>query len=69
MGVQRYIVVQWRLQKCCAVFEGNISEWYRKGLEVMCSTSTRACEYRVGGYCTGIAIWARLISIVTAISH
>ncbi len=27
-----------------------------KGLEVMCSRGTRACEYRVGGYCIGSAI-------------
>ncbi len=28
-----------------------------KRLEVMCSTGTRACEYRVGGYCIGSAIY------------
>ncbi len=26
------------------------------GLEVTCSTGTRACEYRVGDYCIGSAI-------------
>ncbi len=29
----------------------------KKGLEVMCSTGTRAWEYRVGGYCIGSAIY------------
>ncbi len=28
-----------------------------KGLEVTCSTVTRACEYRVGGYCIGSVIY------------
>ncbi len=28
-----------------------------KGLEVTCSTGTRACEYRVGGYCISSAIY------------
>ncbi len=28
-----------------------------KGLEITCSTVTRACEYRVGGYCIGSAIY------------
>ncbi len=32
----------------CAVFERNISEWYRKRVGSHCSTGTRACEYRVG---------------------
>ncbi len=34
--------------------EGNSIE---KGLEVTCSTGTKACEYRVGGYCIGSAIY------------
>ncbi len=28
-----------------------------KGWEVMCSTGTRACQYRVGGYCIGSVIY------------
>ncbi len=28
-----------------------------KGLEVTCSRGTRACEYSVGGYCIGSAIY------------
>ncbi len=43
--------------RSCAVSEWNINEWHRKkGLEVICSTGTRACEYRVGGYWIGSAI-------------